>query len=136
MASLAVGTAQGAFERAFAHVKQREQFGQKLVDFQITRHKLAEMITAIEMARLMVFQGVWAGEKGMGNTKFCSMAKLVSTRTAVKTADQAIQLLGGYGYIDEYDVEGCYRDAKMFEILEGNRHEQKDVIAYTMTGKK
>ena len=136
VASLAVGTAQGAFERAFAHVKQREQFGQKLVDFQITRHKLAEMITDIEMARLMVCQGVWACEKGMGSTKFCSMAKLVATQTAMKTADHAIQLLGGYGYVDEYEVEGFYRDAKMFEIFEGNRHQQKDVIADTMTGKK
>lgn len=132
VASLAVGTAQGTFDLALAHVKQREQFGRKLIDFQMTRHKLAEMITAIEMARLMVFQGVWAFEKGMGDAKFCSMAKLVSTRAAMRTADHAIQLLGGYGYIDEYDVEGFYRDAKMFEIFEGNHHQQKDVIADTM----
>lgn len=136
VASLAVGTAQGAFDRAFEYVKQREQFGRKLIDFQITRHKLAEMITAIEMARLMVFQGAWACEQDMGATKFCTMAKLVATQTAMKTTDHAIQLLGGYGYVDEYEVEGFYRDAKMFEILEGNRHLQKDVIADTLTGKK
>ncbi|GAB6144807.1 acyl-CoA dehydrogenase family protein [Desulfocicer niacini] len=136
VASLAVGTAQGAFDRAFEYVKQREQFGQKLIDFQITRHKLAEMITAIEMARLMVFQGVLACEKARGATKFCTMAKLVATQTAMKITDHAIQLLGGYGYVDEYEVEGFYRDAKMFEILEGNGHLQKDVIADTLTGKK
>ena len=132
IASLAVGTAQGAFDRALAHVKQREQFGRKLIEFQITRHKLAEMMTAIEMARLMVRQGVWACEKGAAGTKFCSMAKLVATRTAMETTDHAIQLLGGYGYIDEYDVEGFYRDAKMFELLEGNQHLQKDLIADTI----
>lgn len=136
VASLAVGTAQGAFDRAFAYVKQREQFGRKLIEFQITRHKLAEMITAIETARLMVFQAALACEKGTDATKFCAMAKLVATRTAMKTTDHAIQLLGGYGYVDAYDVEGFYRDAKMFEILEGNRHQQKDVLADAMTGKK
>ena len=136
VASLAVGTAQGAFDRAFEYVKQREQFGRKLIEFQITRHKLAEMITAIEMARLMVFQGARACEQDLGATKFCTMAKLVATRTAMKTTDHAIQLLGGYGYVDEYEVEGLYRDAKMFEILEGNGHQQKDIIADTLTGKK
>ena len=136
VASLAVGTAQGAFERAFEHVKQREQFGRKLIDFQVTRHKLAEMITAIETARVMIFQGVQACEKDKGAAKFCTMAKFVATQAAMKTTDHAIQLLGGYGYVDEYEVEEFYRDAKMFEILEGNRHLQKDLIADTLTGKK
>ncbi|WP_299982766.1 acyl-CoA dehydrogenase family protein [Desulfobacula sp.] len=136
IAALSVGTAQGAFDRAFAHVKQREQFGQKLIDFQITRHKLAEMITEIENARLMTWQGALACEKGSTNTKLCSMAKLVATRTAMKVCDHALQLLGGYGYVQEYEVEGFYRDAKMSEILEGNQHVQKDVIADTITGKR
>ncbi|MDA3791708.1 MAG: acyl-CoA/acyl-ACP dehydrogenase [Desulfobacula sp.] len=136
IAALSVGTAQGAFDRAFAHVKQREQFGQKLIDFQITRHKLAEMITEIETARLMTWQGALACEKGSTNTKLCSMAKLVATRTAMKVCDHALQLLGGYGYVQEYEVEGFYRDAKMSEILEGNQHVQKDVIADTITGKR
>lgn len=136
IAALSVGTAQGAFDRAVAHVKQREQFGQKLIEFQITRHKLAEMITEIETARLMTWQGALACEKGVTNTKLCSMAKLVATRTAMKVCDHALQLLGGYGYVQEYEVEGFYRDAKMSEILEGNRHVQKDIIADSITGKK
>ena len=136
IAALSVGTAQGAFDRAFAHVKQREQFGQKLIDFQITRHKLAEMITEIETARLMTWQGALACEKGRTNTKLCSMAKLVATRTAMKVCDHALQLLGGYGYVQEYEVEGFYRDAKMSEVLEGNQHVQKDVIADSITGKR
>lgn len=136
IAALSVGTAHGAFDRAFAHVKQRKQFGQKLIDFQITRHKLAEMITGIETARLITYQGALACNKGVNNTKLCSMAKLVATQTAVQICDQALQLLGGYGYVQEYDIEGFYRDAKMSEILEGNKYVQKDVITNSMTSKR
>ena len=132
IASMAVGMAQGAFDRALSHVKQRKQFGQKLIDFQVTRHKLSEMITLIETARLITCRAALVCEQGVGNAKYCSMAKLVATQTAIRVADHALQLLGGYGYMDEYDVEGYYRDAKMLEILEGNNHLQKDIIADTI----
>lgn len=136
VASLAVGTAQGAFQRALGHVKQRVQFGRKLIDFQITRHKLSEMISAIETARLMTWQAASVCENGGADTKLCSMAKFVATRTAMMVCDHALQLLGGYGYVQEYEIEGFYRDAKMFEILEGNHHVQKDIIANMITGKR
>lgn len=136
MASLAVGTAQGAFERAFAYVKQREQFGRKIIDFQITRHKLSEMATAIETARLMNCKGMWACENGISATRLCSMAKLVAGRTAMTVCDHALQLLGGYGYMEEYEIESFYRDAKMFEVMEGSRHAQNTVIADSITAKR
>jgi alkylation response protein AidB-like acyl-CoA dehydrogenase len=132
IASMAVGMAQGAFDRALSHVRQREQFGQKLIEFQVIRHKLSEMITLIETARLITRRAALVCDQGRGDAKSCSMAKFVATQTAIRVTDHALQLLGGYGYMDEYDVEGYYRDAKMLEILEGNNHLQKDIIADTI----
>lgn len=135
-AALALGTAQGAFERSFAHVRQRTQFGKKIIDFQNTRHKIASMATDIEMARLMLYQGALSCENNQkGDTKHCHMAKLIACRTAMQVCDSAIQLLGGYGYIREYDVERFYRDAKMAELLGGNTHTLKNAIAETLIGK-
>ncbi len=129
-AAQAVGIAEGAFDRALAHVKQREQFKQKIVDFQITRHKLAEMATKIEAARLLTYQAAWQLEhvKNSGNRP-AAMAKLFATRAAFEVCDEAIQMFGGYGYIQEYEVERFYRDAKMADIFEGAKGTQKDTIA-------
>ena len=129
-AAQALGIALGAFDRAITHVKQREQFGRKLVDFQITRHKLAEMATKIEAARLLTYQAAWQFENNRrGSEKQSAMAKVYACRAAFEICDEAIQLLGGYGYMQEYEVERYFRDAKMVGLFDGNPMTQKDIIA-------
>ena len=135
IAAQALGIAQGAFDRALDYTKQREQFGRKLTDFQITRHKLADMATKIETARLLTYQAAWNFDLKRIDPKLTSMAKMFAARTAVEVADEAIQLHGGYGYITEYEVERFYRDAKITEIYEGTREIQKNVIASALIGK-
>ncbi|MCG6908949.1 MAG: acyl-CoA/acyl-ACP dehydrogenase [Deltaproteobacteria bacterium] len=135
-AAQSLGMARGAFERAFAYVREREQFKRKIVDFQVTRHKLADMATEIEAARLLTYQAAWAIDNGSADARMCAMAKLHAARTAVAVSDEAIQLLGGYGYMQEYDVERFFRDSKTADILDGNRHTQKDLIFQALIGKK
>ncbi|MGA8181714.1 MAG: acyl-CoA dehydrogenase family protein [Desulfobacterales bacterium] len=135
VAAQALGTAQGAFDRALAYVKQREQFGQKIAAFQVTQHKLADMATKIELARLVTYKAAWNFDQGRIDPKLTSMAKMYAARTAVEVADEAIQLLGGYGYMAEYDVERFYRDAKITEIYEGTKEIQKNTIASALLGK-
>jgi len=135
VAAQALGIAQGAFDRALAYVKQREQFGKKIAQFQVSQHKLADMATKIELARLMTYKAAWNFDQGRVDPKMTSMAKMVAGRTAVEVADEAIQLLGGYGYMSEYEVERCYRDAKITEIYEGTREIQKNTIASSIIGK-
>jgi alkylation response protein AidB-like acyl-CoA dehydrogenase len=135
VAAQALGTAQGAFDRAVAYVKQREQFGRKIASFQINQHKLADMATKIELARLVTYKAAWNFDQGRIDPKLTSMAKMYAARTAVEVADEAIQLLGGYGYMAEYDVERFYRDAKITEIYEGTKEIQKNTIASALLGK-
>jgi len=135
IAAQALGIAQGAFDRAIAYVKQREQFGKKIAQFQVTQHKLADMATKIELARLMTYKAAWNYDQGRIDPKLTSMAKMYAARTAVEVADEAIQLLGGYGYMTEYEVERFYRDAKITEIYEGTKEIQKNTIASAILGK-
>ncbi len=135
VAAQALGIAQGGFDRAIAYVKQREQFGKKIAQFQVTQHKLADMATKIEMARLLVYKAAWNFDQGRIDPQLTSMAKMVAARTAVEVCDEAIQLLGGYGYMVEYDVERYYRDAKITEIYEGTKEIQKNTIASALLGK-
>ena len=135
IAAQALGVAQGAFDRALAYVKERTQFGKKLAEFQITQHKLAEMATKIETARLLVYKAAWNYDQKIVDPKLTSMAKYYAGRVAVEVADEAIQLLGGYGYMLEYEVERFYRDAKIMEIYEGTREIQKNTIASALLGK-
>ena len=135
VAAQALGTAQGAFDRALAYVKQREQFGKKIAQFQATQHKLADMATKIELARLITYKAAWNCDQGRIDPKLTSMAKMYAARTAVEIADEAIQLLGGYGYMLEYEVERFYRDAKITELYEGTKEIQKNTIASTILGK-
>jgi alkylation response protein AidB-like acyl-CoA dehydrogenase len=135
IAAQGLGTAQGAFDRALKYVKSREQFGKKIAAFQITQHKLADMATKIELARLMVYKAAWNFDQGHIDPKLTSMAKMVAARTAVEVADEAIQLLGGYGYMAEYEVERFYRDAKITELYEGTKEIQKNTIASSVMGK-
>lgn len=135
IAAQALGIAQGAFDRALVYVKQREQFGKKIAQFQVTQHKLADMATKIELARLITYKAAWNFDQGRIDPKLTSMAKMYAARTAVEVADEAIQLLGGYGYMAEYEVERFYRDAKITEIYEGTKEIQKNTIAGVIIGK-
>ena len=135
IAAQALGIAQGAFDRALAYVKQREQFGKKIAQFQVTQHKFADMATKIELARLITYKAAWNFDHGRIDPKLTSMAKMFAARAAVEVADEAMQLLGGYGYMAEYEVERFYRDAKITEIYEGTKEIQKNTIASAIMGK-
>jgi alkylation response protein AidB-like acyl-CoA dehydrogenase len=129
VAAQAVGIAQGSFDRALAYAKDRKQFGKKLQDFQVTRHKLADMAAKIETARTMTYRAAWSFDKGIHNPYLTSIAKFYAARVAVEVADEAIQLHGGYGYMLEYEVERFYRDARLTELYAGTREIQKNTIA-------
>lgn len=135
IAALATGTAQGAFDRALDYVKQREQFGKKLARFQITRHKLADMASKIAAARFLTYHAAWCFDNKKIEPHQASMAKMTAARAALEVTDEAIQLLGGYGYMTEYEVEHFFRDAKMAEIFQGPPAVQKDIIADGIIGK-
>ena len=135
IAAQGLGTAQGAFDRALDYTKNREQFGKKIAQFQVTQHKLADMATKIELARLMTYKAAWNYDQGRIDPKLTSMAKMFAAKTAVEVADEAIQLLGGYGYMAEYVVERFYRDPKITEIYEGTKEIQKNTIASAVLGK-
>jgi len=135
IAAQAVGIAQGAFERALAYAKERRQFGRRIVDFQVTQHKLADMYTKLETARLLTYKAAWNYDLGRIDPLLTSMAKMHAGRVSVEVADEAIQIFGGYGYITEYEVERFYRDARILEIYEGTREIQKNTIASSLIGK-
>jgi alkylation response protein AidB-like acyl-CoA dehydrogenase len=135
IAAQGLGTAQGAFDLTLAYVKEREQFGKKIAQFQATQHKLADMATKIELARLITYKAAWNFDQGRIDPKLTSMAKMFAARTAVEVCDEAIQLLGGYGYIADYEVERFYRDAKITELYEGTKEIQKNTIASAVLGK-
>ena len=135
IAAQALGVSQGAFDRALNYVKDRKQFGKRLIDFQATQHKLAEMATKIETARLLTYRAAWNYDQKRMDPMLTSMAKMHAGRTAVEITDEAVELLGGHGYLNEYEVERFYRDAKITEIYEGTREIQKNTIASYLTGK-
>ena len=129
IAAHALGIAEGAFERALRYAKERVAFGRPLVQHQAIAHKLAEMATKIEAARLLVYKAAWALDEGRLDPALSSMAKTLAGRVAVEVCDEAVQILGGYGYIGDYDVERFYRDAKITEIYEGTKEIQLNTIA-------
>ena len=129
IAAMAVGLAQGAFERAVAYAKEREQFGQPIAKFQAIQWMIAEMATEIEAARLMVQRAAWLREQGQRFTKEAAMAKLFATETSERACHKAIQIHGGYGYAREYAVERMYRDQRLCAIGEGTNQIQRLVIA-------
>ncbi len=129
IAAMALGLAQGAFERSVAYAKQRVQFGQPIANFQAIQWMIAEMATEIEAARLMVYRAAWLRTKGVRFTKEASMAKLFTTEMSERVCRKAIQIHGGYGYIREYAVERMYRDQRLCAIGEGTNEIQRLVIA-------
>lgn len=135
IAAQAIGIGQGAFDRALAYAKERRQFGRRIADFQANQHKLADMHTMLETARLLTYKAAWNYDQDRIDPRLTSMAKMHAARVAVEVADEAIQIFGGYGYITEYEVERFYRDAKIMEIYEGTREIQKNTIASALIGK-
>jgi len=128
----AVGLARGALEEAVRHVKGRCQFGQPLAAFQVTQFKLAEMATRIRAARNLYYEAAWLADRGKPDHALVAMAKWFSGKVAVDCADEALQLHGGYGYIDEYKVQRLYRDAKILEIYEGTKEIEKTIVARSL----
>ncbi len=135
LAAQAVGIAQGAFDRAIGYIRQREQFNRKLVVFQSTRQKIAQMATKIELARLITYRAAQKFDRGKSDTALISMAKMTASRAAVEVADEAIQLFGGYGYMKESQVERFFRDAKLTELVFGSPAAQMELIADLVIGK-
>jgi alkylation response protein AidB-like acyl-CoA dehydrogenase len=129
IAAQAVGIAQAAYDTARAYALQRRQFGQRIADFQAIQFTLADMATAIDAARLLTYRAAWRKQSGLPHTVEGAKAKLNASRTAVRVASDAIQVLGGYGYTKEFPAERYYRDAKVTEIYEGTSEIQRIVIA-------
>ncbi len=127
--ALSVGIAQACLDAALEYAKERKQFGQPLSKFQAIQFKLADMATAIELARMAVYRAAWLKDEGLPFSRESAMAKLFASETAVKAALEAIQIFGGYGYTREYPVERYLRDAKLMEIGEGTSEIQRLVIA-------
>ncbi len=129
IAALSLGIAQGAYEAALKYSQERVQFGKSISSFQGVSFKLADMATEIEAARLLIFRASDMKNKGMVMTKESAMAKLYASEVAVKVANDALQIFGGYGYTKDYPAEKFYRDAKLCTIGEGTSEIQKIVIA-------
>jgi acyl-CoA dehydrogenase len=130
----AVGLARGALEESIRHVKKRQQFGAPLASFQVTQFKIAEMATKIRAARNLYYEAAWGVDQGRVDHALIAMAKWYSGEMAVRCAEEAVQLHGGYGYIDEYKVQRLYRDAKILEIYEGTKEMEKTIISRSLLG--
>ncbi len=129
IAAQAVGIAQAALEDALAYAQQREQFGQRLAEFQAIQFYLADMSTEIDAARLLTWKAAWTKDQGKRYTLEAAQAKLFASEMAQRVTNKALQIHGGYGYSREYNVERYFRDARITEIYEGTSEVQKMVIA-------
>ena len=129
IAALSVGLAQACLDEALAYAKERKQFGQSISKFQAIQFKLADMDTEIELARLMYYKAAWLHMQGKPYTREASMAKLFASETAKRAADSAVQIHGGYGFMDEYPVSRYWRSVKINEIGEGTSEVQRTLIA-------
>jgi alkylation response protein AidB-like acyl-CoA dehydrogenase len=129
VAAMGIGLAQGALDEALSYAKERRAFGQPISRFQSIQNKLADMTTEIEAARLLVHKAAWLKDTRRNFTLTAAQAKLKSGRLAVRAAEEAVQIHGGYGYIEEYPVCRFYRDAKILTIGEGTDEVQQMVIA-------
>lgn len=127
-----VGQAQSAVDDALAHAKQREQFGKPIGKFQAISHMLADMQTEVDAARLLVYRAAWTIDQGQPAAREVSMAKLFSSETLMKVATQGMQVMGGYGYCMEYDMQRYFRDAKITTVSAGTSQMQRLIIARHM----
>jgi len=130
----ALGIAQAAYDFARNYALERKQFGKRIAEFQAIQWKLADMATEIDAARLLVYRAAWRKQQDLSHTEEGAKAKLFASETARRTTNEAIQILGGYGYTKEFPVERYYRDAKITEIYEGTSEIQRLVIARSILG--
>lgn len=129
IAAMGLGGAQGCYDRALQYAKERVQFNRPISQFQANAFKLADMVTEVELARLLLYKACWLKDSGKPVTKEAAMAKLYCSEMMRRCANQAVQLHGGYGLMKEYDVERFYRDQKLLEIGEGTSEVMRIVIA-------
>ena len=132
IAALALGMARGAWQASLAYAKERRQFGRPIAEFEAIQFYLAQMATEIDAARLLTERAAQARDRGEETTRMSAQAKLYASEMAVKVADRAVQIHGGYGYIKDFPVEKFYRDAKLCTIGEGTSEIQKLVIARSL----
>ena len=142
IASLGLGMAQGAYECSVRYAKQRKQFGKPISDFQAIQFKLADMAAQIDAARLLTYRAAWLADRAIASgdpdariTRESSMAKLYAGEAAVRVANEAVQIHGGYGFTKDYPAEKFYRDVKLCTIGEGTSEIQRLVIARQLLGK-
>lgn len=128
IAALSVGLAQAAFDESLRYARERQQFGRPIAAFQAIEFKLADMAMEIELSRLMYYKAAWLHMQETPYTKEASMAKLYASETAKRCADQAVQIHGGYGFMDEYPVSRYWRNVKVHEIGEGTSEVQRVLI--------
>jgi alkylation response protein AidB-like acyl-CoA dehydrogenase len=136
IAAQALGIAQAGYHFARNYALERRQFGKRIAEFQAIQHKLADMSTEIDAARLLVYRAAWLKQQGKPHTEEGAKAKLFASEMARRQTAEAIQILGGYGYTKEFPVERYYRDAKITEIYEGTSEIQRLVIARSILGLK
>lgn len=129
IAAMGLGLAQGAFEMAMQYAKERKQFGQPIINFQVNAFKLADMAVKIEHARTFLYKACWLKDNHKPFGKESAMAKLYCSEVAREVADEAVQLHGGYGLMKDYDIERFYRDQRLLQIGEGTSEIQRLVIS-------
>jgi len=129
VAAMGVGLAQGAYDLAYAYAKERQQFGKPISSFQAVQFKLADMATEIEAGRALVVKAAWLKDQGRPFAREAAMAKLYTGELSNRAVNWALQIHGGYGYMDEYAISRLYRDQKILEIGEGTNEVQRMVIA-------
>ena len=130
----AVGLARAALEESVRYTQQRRQFGASIASFQVTQFKIAEMATWIKASKNLYYEAAWSVDQGKIDHGLIAMAKWFSAEMAVRCADEALQMHGGYGYIDEYKVQRLYRDAKILEIYEGTKEMEKTIVSRAILG--
>ena len=129
IAAMGLGLAQGAYEQAMAYARERHQFGRPIASFQAIRFKLADMATEIEAGRQLVYRAAWLKDQGRPYALPAAMAKLYTGELSRRVVNEALQIHGGYGYMDETPISRFYRDQKILEIGEGTNEIQRLVIA-------
>jgi hypothetical protein len=132
IAALAIGMARGAWQASLKYAKERRQFGRPIAEFEAIQFYLAEMATEIDAARLLTERAAQERDRGEETTRHSAQAKLYASEAAVRIADRAVQIHGGYGYIKDFPVEKFYRDVKLCTIGEGTSEIQKLVIARSL----
>jgi short-chain 2-methylacyl-CoA dehydrogenase len=129
VAAMGVGLAQGAYDLAFAYAQERKQFGQPIAKFQAVQFRLADMATELEAGRALLYKAAWLKDQGRDFALAAAQAKLYTGELSNRAANWALQIHGGYGYMDEYAISRLYRDQKILEIGEGTNEVQRMVIA-------